>query len=1017
MSSRLLVHILITVLFLVASVSQIYAEANKPPKVLILHSYHHEFAWTDEIQQGISKAIWSAYPKAELYAEFMNTKRNPPEKVFPILKELYQRSFSGTRFDVIVVSDNNALDFMLKYRDELFPGVPVVYCGINNIKDYKFAPGSSYTGVSEDPDLASTISLALKLHPGTRKVAVISDNTETGDINLGLVRKVIPRFADTEFIELRRMSAEQLSERLKQLGNDTVVLNVSFLRDAAGRVFTPRESMEYIVRVSPRPVYTGWDYNMAPGAMGGRMLSGTVQGRNAGELANKILSGEKADALPMRESPTTYILNYEGMKKFGISESQLPAESVITGKPDTVLEKYGTYIFAGAGLIIAQCAIIALLLSNIRRRRLEVAARLSAENELRHSDELFRQLFQHSPVYVFVKEVTETESRVVRASENFEGMIGIPGSKMVGKTMSELFPEELAKGIIADDWAAVSGNRVVRVEEELNGRYYVSIKFPLSHDEKRLLAGYTIDVTERKLGEKALLYSNALLNASLESTADGILIVDRDGKVVRWNQKFADLWHLPENLFESGMDEKILEHAMNQLSRPEEFLAKVRHLYSHPEESSLDLLELADGRLLERNSQPLRINDEIVARFWSFRDITEREEHEKEHLKIEKLESLGVLAGGIAHDFNNILTGIMGNISFARLLMDESHKSFKPLGEAEKATVRAGDLARQLLTFARGGEPVKKVILVRNLLNEAMNLVLRGSNVKGAIEQAADLYAVEADEGQLNQVFTNIIINATQAMPGGGNLRIMASNEQLESENRFELPPGRYVKIIFSDEGCGISPEVQLKIFDPYFTTKSAGNGLGLASAHSIVVRHGGAIRVSSIQGRGTDFTIYLPAVSEIQPVSPVDRGVGTPGNGAVIAGSKCGYLLVMDDEEIIRKLVASQLDFLGYQAATCSNGSEAIRLYRMAMENGKPFDAVIMDLTIPGGMGGKEAAAGLLAMHPQACLIVSSGYSADKAISDFRSFGFSGVIEKPYDVEKLSMVLSAVLHQNKAAH
>ncbi len=998
---------LVSLFILLNMFNPLYAAESVSPKILILHSYHHEFAWTDEIQKGISKTIWAAYPKAELYAEFMNTKRNPPENIFPVLKTLYQKSFSNIRFDVVVVSDNNALDFMLMHRDELFPGVSVVYCGINNINDYKFVAGSGYTGVSEDPDLASTIRIALKLHPGTRKVAVISDNTETGEINLGLVRKIVPQFPEISFVELSRLSADQLSTRLKALGNDTIVLNVSFLRDAAGRLFTPRESMEYIVRVSPRPVYTGWDYNMAPGAMGGKMLSGLVQGRHAGELVVKILKGENADALPMRDSPTSYILNYEGLKKFDIKESQLPPDTVVTGKPNTFYERYAFYLWLGAGLFAVQCTIIAILFFNIKRRKQEEIARKAAEVELRDTDELFKLLLHHSPVYIFVKEVTATESRVLRASENYAQMIGFPGSKMIGKTMAELFPPELAANITVDDWSVVSGNQVIRVEEELNGRYYVTIKFPLSQEEKKLLAGYTIDVTERKLAEKELLYSNSLTNAIFESTADGILIVDREGKIVRWNQKFVDILHVPESLLDKTIKDPVLEYVLGQVARPKEFLDKVQELYAHPEESGIDLLELSDGRVLERYSQPLWINDDIVARFWSFRDISEREEYEKEHLKIEKLESLGVLAGGIAHDFNNILTGVMGNISFARLLLDKFHKAAEPLYEAEKATVRAGELARQLLTFSRGGEPIKKIVSVRNLLKEAVSLVLRGSNVKGTIEAANDLSAVEADEGQLNQVFTNIVINATQAMPGGGNLLVKATNEQLEAHNKFELPAGSYVKLVFSDDGCGIPAEDLIKIFDPYFTTKSAGNGLGLASAHSIIVRHGGVIRVTSRQGKGTEFTIHIPAISD----NIDEQSVSSPPKST---GGHGGSVLVMDDEEMICTLVTNQLQYLGYHVTTCADGVEAIDLYRSAMEAGTPFVVVIMDLTIPGGMGGKEAAEKILAIDPQARLIVSSGYSGDPVLANFRNYGFSGVVEKPYNVEKLEAALNSVLFKKQ---
>jgi len=386
------------------------------------------------------------------------------------------------------------------------------------------------------------------------------------------------------------------------------------------------------------------------------------------------------------------------------------------------------------------------------------------------------------------------------------------------------------------------------------------------------------------------------------------------------------------------------------------------------------------------------------------REITERKERAKELLKMEKLESLGALAGGIAHDFNNILTGIMGNISFAQMSLDASHTSYKPLAEAEKASVRAGKLAHQLLTFARGGEPVKKTVSLQLVLEETVSLFLRGSNVKGSIEIPASIHAIEADEGQLNQVFQNLIINATQAMPEGGTLTVSAQNETLYNANTMNLPGGSYVRLSFADQGCGVSEGDLKRIFDPYFTTKSSGNGLGLASVHSIVKRHGGHIGVSSVTGKGTVFTIHLPSMG----VTYAKKQTNSVARPAPVHSG--GSILVMDDEEVIRDLSAEMLNYLGYQGATCEDGAEAVARYKAALESGAPFSAVIMDLTIPGGMGGKEAAQQILAIDPKACLIVSSGYSNDPIMSDYSAYGFNGSIAKPYKMAEFGQMLSSVL-------
>jgi CheY-like chemotaxis protein len=298
-------------------------------------------------------------------------------------------------------------------------------------------------------------------------------------------------------------------------------------------------------------------------------------------------------------------------------------------------------------------------------------------------------------------------------------------------------------------------------------------------------------------------------------------------------------------------------------------------------------------------------------------------------------------------------------------------------------------------------------VSVQKLIDESISLVLRGSNVKGIVDIAESIQTIEADEGQITQVFHNIILNATQAMPGGGTLTVKTQNVTLPNKNSLLLPPGEYVKVAFSDEGCGIPSESLKKIFDPYFTTKSAGTGLGLASVHSIVLRHGGTIDVSSTVGQGTTFTIYLPSTG-IAAVNQKDSAAIQAVN--IHSG---GSILVMDDEEIIQDLSSEMLKHLGYDVAICSTGTEAIALYQEAMRSGTPYSAVIMDLTIPGGMGGKETATRILEIDPAACLIVSSGYSNDPIMADYSNFGFSGAVSKPYNMAEFSQLISSLLKRH----
>jgi signal transduction histidine kinase/CheY-like chemotaxis protein len=385
-------------------------------------------------------------------------------------------------------------------------------------------------------------------------------------------------------------------------------------------------------------------------------------------------------------------------------------------------------------------------------------------------------------------------------------------------------------------------------------------------------------------------------------------------------------------------------------------------------------------------------------------DISVRKKMQDELFKAQKLESLGVLAGGIAHDFNNILTGILGNLSLARVRLDPSNNIAKQIDDCEKAAIRASDLAQQLLTFSRGGVPVKRLIDPASLIRETTSFVLRGSNVRSIIEMADDYWCVEADEGQLSQVMHNLLINALHAMPLGGEVTVRATNEQIGPVNTYQLQPGDYLKIVIEDNGCGIPPKNLARIFDPYFTTKPEGSGLGLASVYSIVKRHGGAVEVSSNVGVGSSFTIYLPASSCMRPEGEVKR------KDAEMVGS--GMILIMDDEEIVRDIATEILEFMGYGVEACSDGRQAIDRFRSARELHVPFDAVILDLTVPGGMGGRETAEHILKIDPAAILIVSSGYSNDPVVANYRRYGFSGVVSKPFTASSLARELERVIRK-----
>ncbi len=385
-------------------------------------------------------------------------------------------------------------------------------------------------------------------------------------------------------------------------------------------------------------------------------------------------------------------------------------------------------------------------------------------------------------------------------------------------------------------------------------------------------------------------------------------------------------------------------------------------------------------------------------------DVTARTALEEERRRIDKLSSLGTLAGGIAHDFNNLLAGIMGNIGLAKMVMDRGTKAFEILKEAETASVRAKSLTQQLLTFSKGGLPVKKAISLDDLLRESASFALRGTNIRPVFAIADDLWPVNADEGQINQVIINVSRNANEAMPDGGTLEITARNIVLRERGVLPLAEGKYVKVTVKDHGSGIRKDDLPKLFEPYFSTKQRGSGLGLATCYSIVKNHNGHISIASDLGIGTRVYIYLPASEKPVP--------GKMEKAPEVRRQGKGRILVMDDDDMIRQMLRRMLEVLGYEAQLAQNGEEAIKQYSVARESRRAFDAIIMDLTVPGGMGGREALQKLLEMDPKVKAIVSSGYTGDGLMAEHEKYGFRGVITKPYTIDEVDTVLFSVLSE-----
>ena len=637
-----------------------------------------------------------------------------------------------------------------------------------------------------------------------------------------------------------------------------------------------------------------------------------------------------------------------------------------------------------------------------------------AEEGLRNSEGRLRSVFSAARDVAFtVTTLDETAPLITEFSPGAENIFGYSRNEIIGTPAAMLYPSG-DEGSMPHELERVQSTGESSAMETMlqrkTGKPFPAIQtiHPLFDDNGTMTATLrvAIDITQRKQAENALAEEKERLRVTLRSIGDGVIAAGKDGRVellnlvaeqlTGWKQEDA-VGGLLGNVFHI-MNEKTRERCAN----PFEKIMNTGQIVGLANNTVLVARDRTE-RIIADSGAPIRDRDgELIGVILVFRDITEQRKLEEELGRSQKLESVGLLAAGIAHDFNNILTAIMGNISLATLNTYPETKISDYLNNAEKAILRAKHLTEQLLTFSKGGMPVTSLAELGELLREAATFALRGSNVKCEYSIADDLWPAEIDSGQISQVFHNLVLNGKQAMPEGGVITIKAENFSYnnlrEKQGDLPLAAGDYLVVNISDQGSGIPEKALQKIFDPYFTTKEEGQGLGLATSHAIVKKHNGHVSVYSKVGFGTTFTIYLPA-------SP-DQVMGDEQEKSADLPVGAGRILVMDDEDIVLEVAGQMVTELGYEPSIAKDGKETIILFQQAMEEQRPFDLVILDLTIPGGMGGKETIQRLLELDPRIKAMVSSGYSNDPVLAEYKTYGFCGIIEKPYNINELAKAI-----------
>jgi two-component system cell cycle sensor histidine kinase/response regulator CckA len=649
--------------------------------------------------------------------------------------------------------------------------------------------------------------------------------------------------------------------------------------------------------------------------------------------------------------------------------------------------------------VLGVCAAVSVALAGRAQR--------ARERSSRATDRIIRTIMENVREMIVLHDRNLTAVWANKASGD---SLGMEPEDIVGKHCYELWHNRSEACVPCPVLLAMETGEPQRNDNVTpDGRAFSIRGYPLRGERGEIVGAIevTTDVTHRKRTEEALALEKERLAVTLASIADGVIVTDRGGTVTFMNDAAERLTGWRGSEAAGRKLSSILAITGGSSASPcDDLLDTVLRTGVPASLSDGATLSSRDGvdRIIADSGAPIRSPDgTITGMILVFRDMTERRRLEGEIMKSQKLESLGVLAGGIAHDFNNVLTAIIGNASLAQLSLGIEDRTRAVLADIEKAALRARKLTQQLLTFSKGGAPLKKPTALNDVVQDTVRFALSGSNVSSAFEIPPDLWQVDADADQISHAVNNIVINSREAMPEGGLITVRAENVELIGDTTLPLRPQKYVRISIEDHGEGISREHLTRVFDPYFTTKEdSHSGLGLAVAFSVVRKHGGHIVIDSEPGVSTTVTIYLPAAE-------APRAEGAQED-AVEMRRGHGRVLVMDDEEMVRSVLTKILERFGYEAAFASEGMEAIEAYREALESGTPFDAVIMDLTVTIGMGGREAIELLRLLDPEAKVIVSSGYSDDPVMSDFGKYGFDGAIAKPFRADELSAALEALL-------